>query len=105
LTDWRADTRSARKHGILEAAGLSTISTMDRFRKSAIPRTSQITCSAGSRRRRSVAVPVAASACSIHSRGRCATTAARLSGLGLSAIASIEAVSCMLISSVEIAAS
>jgi len=51
-------------------SSLSTTSEIGRSRISAMPRTNQTTCSAGNRRRRTVAVPVAKSASSIHSVGR-----------------------------------
>jgi hypothetical protein len=48
-------------------SSLLTTSVIGRPRRSAMPMTNQGICSIGSRRRRRVAVPVAASASSIHS--------------------------------------
>ena len=49
-------------------------------RYNAIPITIHTTCSAGSRRFLSVAVPVASSACSIHAGSRCLRISANRSG-------------------------
>ena len=60
---------------------LLTTSWIERFRNSAIPMTSQTTCSAGNRRVRSVAVPVASSACKTHSGSTSRRRSSNASGL------------------------